>query len=123
MRGAGHNDAGYRLGNLVEGSSWLGWHFTPALSTTLRLKCWQQGEVQGAFVLPVPDKTMSGSDYYPANYGGHFVDLGIGMSVRLGAAASHDRLALEWLQPMASDYHGVQAQRLGTLNLKLDLAL
>jgi Protein of unknown function (DUF3570) len=52
----------------------------------------------------------------PANYGGHYVDLGLGLSVNIphGAFAGN-RLSFEWLQPVYTNVNGYQLDRDGAL--------
>jgi Protein of unknown function (DUF3570) len=53
----------------------------------------------------------------PANYGGHYVDLGLGLSVNIphGAFAGN-RLAFEWLQPIYTNVNGYQLDREGAFS-------
>jgi hypothetical protein len=53
----------------------------------------------------------------PANYGGHYVDLGLGLSVNIphGAFAGN-RLSFEWLQPVYTNVNGFQLDRDGALS-------
>ncbi len=53
----------------------------------------------------------------PANYGGHYVDLGLGLSVNIphGAFAGN-RLSFEWLQPVYTHVNGYQLDRDGALS-------
>ncbi len=54
---------------------------------------------------------MSSQDY-PRNYGGHYLDLGLGVAVTIpnGAFAGH-RLAFEWQQPLYTNVNGYQLDR------------
>jgi hypothetical protein len=54
---------------------------------------------------------------FPQNYGGHYLDLGLGISatVPTGAFASK-RLAFEWLQPIYTNVNGFQLDRDGALS-------
>jgi Protein of unknown function (DUF3570) len=53
----------------------------------------------------------------PANSGGHYVDLGLGLSVNIphGTFAGN-RLAFEWLQPVYTNVNGYQLDRDGALS-------
>ena len=55
-------------------------------------------------------------DIYPQNYGGTFVDLGLGMTMTIpkGTLAGN-RLSVEWLQPLSTNFSGYQLERIGTL--------
>jgi Protein of unknown function (DUF3570) len=52
-----------------------------------------------------------------SNYGGHYVDLGLGLSVNIphGAFAGN-RLSFEWLQPVYTNVNGYQLDRDGALS-------
>ncbi len=54
---------------------------------------------------------------YTTNYGGHYVDVGFGLSVNIphGAFAGN-RLAFEWLQPVYTNVNGYQLDRDGALS-------
>jgi Protein of unknown function (DUF3570) len=53
----------------------------------------------------------------PANYGGHYVDLGLGLSVNIPSGAfAGNRLSFEWLQPVYTHVNGYQLDRDGALS-------
>jgi len=53
----------------------------------------------------------------PKNYGGHYVDLGLGISATIpDGALAGNRLAFEWLQPMYTNVNGYQLDRDGVLS-------
>ncbi|MEQ1557670.1 MAG: DUF3570 domain-containing protein [Methyloglobulus sp.] len=54
---------------------------------------------------------------FPANYGGHYGDIGFGLSatVPTGALAGN-KLSFEWLQPVYTDVNGYQLDRDGALS-------
>lgn len=119
LRHPGRNSAGYELGNGGDASAWAGYQFARWLSGTARFRYSVAGAIKGQFdkaVLPAPDYFTS--DYVTGNYGGHFRDLGIGLSSSLGTGNyAHDRVGVEWLRPMHSNFTGLQAGRIGTLVL------
>jgi hypothetical protein len=54
----------------------------------------------------------SNAMYYPQNYGGHYLDLGLGVALTIpnGAFAGH-KLAFEWQQPLYTNVNGYQLNR------------
>jgi hypothetical protein len=106
------NDAGYALGNVAQGTAWVGYATGNGLSGTLRAAYTWQGAIRGEF---------TGTHYklspldYPANYGGQFLDIGIGVSYAFKGSFAGNRLAAEWLQPVRDDPNGYQLTRRGTL--------
>lgn len=58
-----------------------------------------------------------GSMDAPSNYGGHYVDIGFGLSATLPSGAfAGNRLAFEWLQPVYTNVNGYQLDRNGALS-------
>ncbi len=54
----------------------------------------------------------------PANYGGQFVDLGLGVNVTVSSGAfAGNSFKFEWLQPVHTNYNGYQLDRDGVLNV------
>ena len=53
----------------------------------------------------------------PSNYGGHYVDVGFGLSATVPSGSlAGNRLAFEWLQPVYTDVNGYQLDRDGALS-------
>ncbi len=53
----------------------------------------------------------------PTNYGGHYVDVGFGLSATVPTGAfAGNRLAFEWLQPVYTNVNGYQLDRDGALS-------
>jgi hypothetical protein len=102
------NDSGYRLGDEVQLSGWTTHALSAHLSASLRAVWLQRGEVDGRFT--AYSAGISPTDF-PGNYGGRFVDLGIGMNLEVAGS----QLALEWLAPVHEDVNGFQLERHGTL--------
>lgn len=117
------NSSGYALGDIYQGTGWLGYRVFDCLSTTLRGVYTQQNKLRGDIlqfdaasvvtgqVNQIAHNTASPVDY-PQNSGGHYWDLGIGMRVAVpsGTFAGHT-LSLEWLQPIQDVVNGYQLQR------------
>ena len=72
-----------------------------------------QGRITGQFD---PAPAVSGPMDDPASYGGHYWDVGVGLSAAVpGRSMQGDRLVLEWLQPVADHVNGYQLERDGSL--------
>jgi hypothetical protein len=53
----------------------------------------------------------------PANSGGHYVDIGFGLSATVPSGAlAGNKLSFEWLQPVYTDVNGYQLDRDGALS-------
>ena len=58
-----------------------------------------------------------GSQDYPRNYGGRFWDVGFGLSATVSTGDfAGNRFAVEWLQPVHTDFNGYQLDRDGALS-------
>ncbi|MCX7056903.1 MAG: DUF3570 domain-containing protein [Proteobacteria bacterium] len=120
----GRNRSGYALGDEVQATAWGGLHIKPWLSATLRGQVTTRGVVKGEIAASLIPATIYGiSDYTPQNYGGHFVDAGIGLHAApiSGALVGHD-ISVEWTQPLRSGYYGTQLQRKGALSASWSIA-
>jgi hypothetical protein len=92
-----------------------------------------QGKVQGAYptiFVPTYDPNTGlfvpgpytpqhiGPFDFPGNYGGQFVDLGLGINVTVPSGAFQgNSLKFKWLQPIHTDYNGYQLDRDYALNV------
>jgi hypothetical protein len=107
------NASGYALGNVAQGTAWIGWSSETGMAATLRAAYTWQGAIRGAYdgtiykLSPLDD---------PSNYGGRFWDLGVGLDYTFKGSLAGNRLAIEWLQPAHDDVNGYQLTRRGTLN-------
>jgi Protein of unknown function (DUF3570) len=122
------NESNFAFGDIFQGSVWGGYQWTNWLSTTVRGVYTAQGAVRGHY-LPVFKATINdphqlfipshvGSFDNPANYGGQFVDLGLGVNVTAPSGAfAGNTLKFEWLQPVHTDYNGYQLDRDYALNV------
>ncbi|MEQ1560535.1 MAG: DUF3570 domain-containing protein [Methyloglobulus sp.] len=125
-----HNDSGYALGDIFQSSVWGGYHWTSWLATTVRGVYTSQGKIKGAMMpsqtLVVDPVTYENIPFvpqhigpfdFPGNYGGQFVDLGLGVNVTVPSGAFQgNTLKFEWLQPVHTDYNGYQLNRDYALN-------
>ncbi|WP_445371018.1 DUF3570 domain-containing protein [Methylomonas sp. HW2-6] len=115
-----HNEAKYALGDVFQGSVWGGYQLTDWLSGSVRgIYSWQD-KLRGHYPnnsLGQPYSGHDGTFDKTSNYGGQFVDLGLGLNVQFrdGALAGHG-LKLEWLQPLYTKFNGYQLDRDYTLN-------
>lgn len=113
------NEAGYRLGDVLQASAWVGRAWSNGLGLSLRaVQAWRD-DIAGDW--RVFNARMGPMDY-PHNQGGESLDAALGLSwtVPAGRLAGHS-LALEWSQPVHEDLHGVQLRRRGTLSASWQL--
>lgn len=111
-----HNSAGYSLGNEINLTAWGGYRITPWLNATVRELHSDKGAINGAFNSALPTSMYFTSDYTQANYGGHFDDLGLGLSFALGTGTyANDKLSFEWLKPIRTDFNGTQPNRVSSV--------
>jgi len=117
------NDSGYSFGDVFHTSAWGGLRWTNWMSFTARGLYTSEGKV----VTDGPPKIILADEgpmqhYGPfdfgANYGGRFVDVGLGVNVHVpgGSFAGHSA-RFEWLQPVHTDYNGYQLDRDGALRV------
>jgi Protein of unknown function (DUF3570) len=122
------NESGYSLGDIFQSSVWGGYNWTNWLATTVRGMYTSQGKIKGQ-MLPSEEIDINvyppatfvpqhiGPFDFPSNYGGQFVDLGLGVNVTVPSGAfAGNSLKFEWLQPVHTDYNGYQLDRDYSLN-------
>lgn len=120
------NESNFAFGDVFQASLWGGLRLSRWLSGTVRGTYSRQGAVEGAYRPPVDangttlDPVHVTTADLPANYGGRFLELGLGLDAALSPSV---RLGLEWLQPMKSDFNGYQLERAGTFALRLSMHL
>ncbi|HVQ25450.1 MAG TPA: hypothetical protein VMV01_09730, partial [Planctomycetota bacterium] len=114
------NDAGYALGDVFQATGWAGFALTRWLNATARgLYTWQ-GHIRHQYDRRHDE---SGPMDFPSNYGGQYVDLGLGLAAAATSGPlAGQRLALEWLQPLHDDVDGYQLERVGSLQASWSLA-
>ncbi|NOU21782.1 MAG: DUF3570 domain-containing protein [Methyloglobulus sp.] len=115
------NESGFAFGDIFQGSVWGGYNWTNWLATTMRGVYTSQGRIHGAYPASTEiDPTTNepfvpqhiGPFDFPGNYGGQFVDLGLGLNVTVPSGAFQgNTLKFEWLQPIHTDYNGYQLDR------------
>lgn len=106
------NKSGYRLGDMVQATTWGGYDLTHWLTATVRGAYTWQDAIHRDF-----DQFSAriGPMDFPSNYGGQFWDMGFGVNARLGGRFAGNRLGFEWLQPIQNDFNGFQLDRQGSL--------
>ena len=107
------NASGYRLGQVARAQGWAGYSILPWLTGTLRGVYSYQGSIEGEY--NGPHSTTTPPDF-PENYGGHYWDLGVGLRATVPDGLFRGQsFAVEWLQPLATDFNGFQLERTGSL--------
>jgi Protein of unknown function (DUF3570) len=127
------NKSGFAFGDIFQGTTWGGYQWTDWLGTSVRGVFTSQGEIRGRypkiyvqgydengnFIPQMPYKDQHIDTFgQPENYGGSFVDLGLGINVSIphGAFAGNT-LKFEWLQPVYTNFNGYQPDRDYALNV------
>lgn len=107
------NASGYALGESVQSSVWGSYALTGTFSASLRGLYSEQAAIKGAYN---NTHTPISLGDYPQNYGGRFVDAGLGVAATLDSGRlAGTRWGLEWLQPVSDRPNGYQLARKGTL--------
>ncbi len=117
------NDSGFAFGDIFQSSVWGGVRWTPWLTGTLRGVYTTQGRLRGRYPASEEIDIYTGELFvpehlgpfdFPSNYGGKFVDIGVGLNATLGGAWRGSNLKLEWLQPVREKVNGYQQEREST---------
>jgi hypothetical protein len=125
------NKSGFAFGDIFQGTAWGGYQWTEWLGTSVRGVFTSQGEIRGRYptiyvdgaddngnpaVVPYNDQHID-TFGQPQNYGGSFIDIGLGINVTVphGAFAGNS-LKFEWLQPVYTNFNGYQPDRDYALN-------
>jgi hypothetical protein len=107
------NDSGYALGDVFQATAWGGFALTRWLSASARALYTLQGRIRGEYDRPHDVSTPMD---LPGNYGGQFVDIGVGVAAGVPSGfLAGNRLSVEWLQPVLDDVNGYQLERTGAL--------
>ncbi len=143
LRMESKNSSGYALGDLFQATAWGGYNLTRWLTATVRGVYTVQGTVKGQYNgssggqfinpnNPLDVETGApranahlrfGPHDYPSNYGGHFWDVGFGVSAMVPSGdLAGNRFSVEWLQPVHTDYNGYQLDRDGALSATWSVA-
>jgi hypothetical protein len=142
----GSNDAGYRLGDQFQATTWGSVRLTDWLSASVRGQYTALGGVHGHFnnhAAPqvvgtrlVGTETVDVYQYVdtpsaingpmdgPDNTGGQAWDVGFGMNAVVPSGLLRgNRVSVEWLEPVADHFNGFQLERQGSLQLSWELPL
>lgn len=108
------NSMGYSLGDEIQSTAWFSRKIVNNLSASIRGVYTWQGAIDGEYSSHIPVKI--GPMDYTNNYGGHFLDVGLGLTaVMHGGSFDGNKLSFEWLQPIKSNINGYQLERKGAL--------
>lgn len=115
-----HNTHGYALGDVFQSTAWGSYNVLDWLSASVRGVYTAQGKINGQFNGPA---SFSGTMDFPANYGGHYWDVGLGLNAAVPSGTFQgNQFGIEWLQPVMDDVHGYQLERTGSLSATWSLA-
>ena len=107
------NKSGYRLGDVIQATTWSGYNLTRWLSASVRGVYTKQGAIHGDFNA---FNGQAGPMDFPTNQGGQFWDIGLGINVAVPKGKFvGNNLSVEWLQPLRNDVNGFQLERKGML--------
>lgn len=107
------NKSGYRLGDIFQATTWGGYDLTRWLTASVRGIYTLQGTVHRDFNT---FNARIGPMDFPANYGGQFWDIGLGMNAIIPSGRfAGNRFGFEWIQPIRDDFKGFQLERKGAL--------
>lgn len=109
------NRSGYRLGDMFQATTWTGFRLIRWLSVTVRGIYTVQGDIHGDFNT---FNARSGPMDFPANHGGQFWDIGVGLNVMAPSGLfAGNSLSVEWLEPIQDDVNGYRLERTSTFAL------
>lgn len=107
------NKSGYRLGDLFQATAWGGYDLTHWLTASVRGVYTWQDAIQRDFN---QFSARIGPMDFPANYGGQFWDVGLGLNAIIPSGRfAGNRFGFEWIQPVKNDFNGFQLDRKGAL--------
>lgn len=108
------NESGYRLGDIFQASAWGGYHLSNWLAASVRGIYTYRDRIHGDFNT---FNARIGPMDFPANQGGHYWDIGIGVNASVSSGKfAGNHFAFEWLQPLQDDVNGFQLERKGALS-------
>ncbi|HEY5239663.1 MAG TPA: DUF3570 domain-containing protein, partial [Rhizomicrobium sp.] len=140
------NGVGYALGDAVQSTLWGGYNILDWLSASLRGTYTTQGAIEGEFrphdVPSITGYRYVGNEYMPIysftstpnsvlgpmespdSYGGHHIDVGVGLSAVVpGGAFAGNRLSVEWSKALTYDVNGYQLPHKATASVSWNIAL
>ncbi|MDD2758901.1 MAG: DUF3570 domain-containing protein, partial [Methylomonas sp.] len=109
----GKNKYGYAYGDMFQATGWGSYQIMEWLSASVRGVYTWQDKIQGQ---SSANHEQSSPVDFTHNYGGRFVDVGLGLNVTIpdGQFAGNN-ISVEWLQPVTTDFNGTQLDRDGAL--------
>ncbi|MCP8897834.1 transporter [Gilvimarinus xylanilyticus] len=114
------NDSGYALGDKYAATAWGALRLVDWLSLSARVEWSDQDAISGHY--NGPHNHSSPADIQ-ANYGGEFLDAGIGINtVVTGGDFAGVRLGVEWMTRVEEDYNGYQLGLDDGVNVSLSYA-
>lgn len=120
LRLGNENDSGYQLGDKYSAMGWGAFRFADWGSVSLRLEYEKEGDINGHYN---GTHNHSSPPDFQANYGGEFVDLGVGFNlVQQSGPLSGVRLGVEWIKTVDEKYNGIQTGRDDGWSLSLTYA-
>ncbi|MBK6659436.1 MAG: DUF3570 domain-containing protein [Proteobacteria bacterium] len=140
------NDAGYRLGDRLQATTWGSVRLADWLSASIRGQYTNHGGVHGRFdahaapqligtrlvgaetqevyqYVDTPSAINGPMDSADSS-GGQWWDVGFGVNAVVPSGLLRgNRVSVEWLEPMADHFNGYQLERQGSLQLRWELSL
>ncbi|MCX2801963.1 hypothetical protein OQJ68_09210 [Microbulbifer thermotolerans] len=114
------NDSGFAFGERYGATAWSAYRIADWASLSARLEYAKEGDINGHYNGP---HNHSSPPDLQENYGGEFVDCGIGVNfVAQRGALAGVRLGLEWVGSISANYNGYQLAREDGLNMSLSYA-
>lgn len=111
------NDSGFAFGDRYKATGWSAYRIADWASLSLRIGYEKQEDINGHYDGP---HNHSSPPDFQANYGGEFIDLGLGVNlVPQSGLFAGVRLGLEWSEPVSEHYNGFQIGRERTLSASL----
>jgi hypothetical protein len=108
------NQSGYRLGDMFQATGWGGLDLARWLTASVRGVYTWQDAIHRDFN---QYNARIGPMDFPRNYGGQFWDMGFGVNAQIpGGRFAGNRLGIEWVEPIRSDFNGYQLNRQGMLS-------
>jgi len=114
------NDSGFAFGERYGATAWGAYRAADWISLSARFQYTKEGDINGHY--NGPHNHSSPADLQ-TNYGGEFVDYGLGVNlVAQQGALAGVRLGLEWVGSLSANYNGFQLAREEGLDMSLSYA-
>ena len=106
------NESGYSLGDVYQLTTWAGINISERINASLRYVYTEMDSIEGDFNRY---NSRIGPMDFPANQGGTYQDIGLGIGYHFGGRLMGNMLSLEWMQPLRDRVNGFQRERDGSL--------